>query len=68
MPTSKEALAVWKSGTEFEATATVSGFSVRTENPETVAVASNSVPLFHAARASLLVGILYSFIPPCPTR
>lgn len=31
MPTSKEALAVWKSGTEFEATATVSGFSVRTD-------------------------------------
>ncbi len=31
MPTSKEAIAVWKSGTEFEATALVSGFSVRTD-------------------------------------
>src|SRR5574341_198554 len=31
--------------------------SVRTENPETRAVASNSVPLFHTAMASLLVGI-----------
>jgi putative redox protein len=31
MPTSKEAVAVWKGGTEFDALATVSGFSVRTE-------------------------------------
>ena len=31
MPTSKEARAVWKSGTEFEVTALVSGFSVRTD-------------------------------------
>ena len=31
MPTSKEALAVWQSGTEFEATAAVSGYSVRTD-------------------------------------
>lgn len=31
MAASKEAIAVWKSGTEFEATATGSGFSVRTD-------------------------------------